>query len=188
MNDITDAAAKGSRDAIALGMCVTILGLLAMAMPFLTGITVTISIGVILLATGIAQLVFVFSSDSFGTGVMRFAFGLLAALCGVSMISQPGAGLATITMILAVWFVVDGIWALVLALQWRPEKGWVWMLFNSVLGIVLGIMIYRQFPTSAAWLVGVLVGIRLFFAGWTMIALGSVVRTVAKTAEKLEGT
>ena len=88
------------------------------------------------------------------------------------MISQPGAGLATITLILAVWFVVDGIWALVLALQWRPEKGWVWMLFNSVLGIVLGIMIYRQFPTSAAWLVGVLVGIRLFFAGWTMIALG----------------
>jgi uncharacterized membrane protein HdeD (DUF308 family) len=177
MNDITDAAAKSSRDAIALGMCVTILGLLAMAMPFLTGITVTISIGVILLATGIAQLVFVFSSDSFGTGVMRFAFGLLAALCGVSMISQPGAG-----------FVVDGIWALVLALQWRPEKGWVWMLFNSVLGIALGIMIYRQFPTSAAWLVGVLVGIRLFFAGWTMIALGSVVSTVTKTAEKLEGT
>ena len=80
MNDITDAAAKGSRDAIALGMCVTILGLLAMAMPFLTGITVTISIGVILLATGIAQLVFVFSSDSVGTGVMRFAFGQLAAL------------------------------------------------------------------------------------------------------------
>ena len=61
------------------------------------------------------------------------------------------------------------------------------MLFNGALGIVLGVMVYRQFPTSAVWLVGVLVGIRLFFAGWTMIALGSTVRAVAKSAEKMEG-
>lgn len=187
MNDITEAAKKGSRGAIIWGACVAILGLLAMGMPFLTGITIAITIGVILLATGIAQIVFAFSSDTFGTGAMRFAFGLLAGLCGISMISQPGAGLATITLILAVWFVVDGIWALVLGFQWRPEKGWGWMLFNGALGIVLGVMVYRQFPTSAVWLVGVLVGIRLFFAGWTMIALGSTVRAVAKSAETIEG-
>ena len=187
MSEITEIAKAGSRGATAWGICVVILGMLAMGMPFLTGIAIAVSIGVILLATGVAQLVFAFGSPSFGSGVMRFMFGLLACICGISMIGQPGAGLATITLILAIWFVVDGIWALILAFQWRPEKGWGWMMFNGALGIALGVMVYRQFPTSAVWLVGLLVGIRLFFAGWTMIALGSAVRSVAKSAEKIQG-
>lgn len=186
MGELSEATKSGSRSATFLGIIVVILGMLAMGMPFLTGIAIAISIGIILLATGVAQLVFAFSSHSFGSGAMRFAFGLLAAICGLSMITQPGAGLATITLMLAIWFVVDGIWSLILAFQWRPQKGWGWMVFNGALGMVLGIMIYRQFPTSATWLVGLLVGIRLLFAGWTMILLGSATRSVAKAVDSMQ--
>ena len=186
MNTLSDAAKSGARSATWLGIAVVIFGVLAICMPFLTGVAITISIGIILIATAIAQVVFAFQSDSFGKGALRFGFGLLAGLAGVSLVTQPGAGLATITLFLAVWFFVDGVFAIATGFPWRPQQGWGWMVFNGVIGIILGVMIYRQFPVSATWLVGVLVGIRLLLAGWTMIALGSVGRAAARELEQAE--
>ncbi len=180
MTTLSEAAKSGSRTATWLGIAVLVLGVLAICMPFVTGVAITISVGVILLVTAIAQIVFAFQSDSFGSGALRFGFGVLAGLAGLSLVTQPGAGLATITLFLAAWFFVDGVFAIITALQWRPEKGWGLMLFNGIVSIILGVMIYRQFPVSAVWLVGVLVGVRLVLAGWTMIALGSVGRAAAR--------
>lgn len=179
MNDLSETASSASKAATWWGIAVVVLGVLAIGMPFVTGVAITISIGVILIATGIAQVVFAFQSHSFGSGVLRFGFGLLAGLCGLSLVTQPGAGLATLTLFLAVWFLVDGLFAIFNAFSWRPEPGWGWMAVNGIISIVLGAMIYNQFPSSAAWLVGLLVGIRLLLAGWTMIALGAVGRQVA---------
>ena len=184
MNTLSDTAKSGARSATWLGIAVLVLGILALGMPFLTGVAITISIGVILIATGIAQVVFAFQSDSFGRGALRFGFGVLAGLAGISLVTQPGAGLATITLFLAAWFFVDGVFAIITGLSWRPEKGWGLMVFNGVIGIILGAMIYRQFPVSATWLVGLLVGIRLLLAGWTMIALGAAGRTVARKLDQ----
>ncbi len=184
MSDLSDAAKSGSRAATLWGIAVIILGLLAMGMPFITGVAITISIGIILIVTGIAQIVFAFQSDSLGSGVLRFAFGVLAGLCGVSLVTQPGAGLATITLFLAVWFFVDGLFAVFHAFSWRPQPGWLWMLFNGVISAILGVMIYNQFPTSAVWLVGLLVGIRLLVMGWTMIALGALGRQVSRELQQ----
>ena len=64
----------------------------------------------------------------------------------------------------------------------RPEQGWGWLLVGGVISLLLGIMIWRQFPLSGAWAVGVLVGIRLIFAGWTMIMLGATGHAAAKAA------
>jgi uncharacterized membrane protein HdeD (DUF308 family) len=153
-------------------------------MPLLTGVAITISIGLILLVTGAAQIVFAFQSDSFGSGALKFGFGVLAGLCGISLVTQPGAGLATITLFLAVWFFIDGVFAIFQGISWRPAPGWGWMLLNGLISIVLGVMIYRQFPSSATWLVGLLVGIRLLLSGWTMIALGSIARAAAKEIDR----
>lgn len=184
MNDLADSAKAGSKAATWWGIAVLLLGVLAIGMPFLTGVAITISIGVILITTGIAQLVFAFQSHSFGSGALRFGFGVLAGLCGLSLVTQPGAGLATITLFLAVWFFVDGLFALFNGISWRPQAGWGWMLVNGIISIILGVMIYRQFPTSAVWLVGLLVGIRLLLAGWTMIALGAMGRQVAREIDQ----
>jgi uncharacterized membrane protein HdeD (DUF308 family) len=91
--------------------------------------------------------------------------------------------LATITLLLAIWFFIDGIWSLVSGFKWRPFEGWGWMVFSGVVSVILGVMIYQQFPVSATWLVGVLVGIRLVFAGWTMVAMGLVGEAIADDAE-----
>ncbi|WP_189474630.1 HdeD family acid-resistance protein [Halioglobus pacificus] len=180
MTEFADSAKAGAKAATWVGIAVLLLGMLAIGMPFLTGVAITISIGVILLITGIAQLFFAFNSHSFGSGALRFGFGILSGLCGLSLVTQPGAGLATITLFLAVWFVVDGVFTVVNGISWRPQSGWGLMVGSGVIGVLLGVMIYSQFPTSSVWLVGLLVGIRLLLVGWTMIALGAVGRQVAK--------
>jgi uncharacterized membrane protein HdeD (DUF308 family) len=140
-------------------------------------------IGIALIATGIAQALFAFKSRSFGVGAARFGFSVLAVIAGFSLVTQPGAGLATITLLLAIWFVIDGIWSLVSGFKWRPFEGWGWMVFSGAISVILGVMIYRQFPVSATWLVGVLVGIRLVVAGWTMVAMGLAGEIIADEVE-----
>ncbi len=157
-----------------LGIAVLVLGLLAIAMPLITGVAVTLLIGVILIAAGVAHVIYTFSSKSFGEGVFRFLFGLLAVVAGISLLTQPDAGLATITFFLAIWFIIDGVITLIQGFRWRPFEGWGWMIFSGAVSILLGILVWAQFPVSAVWLVGVLVGIRLMFLGWIMILLRSV--------------
>ena len=178
MNEVANTARAGT----IWGFVVILLGILAMVMPFITGVAVTLMIGIILMASGIAQIMYTFKSQSFGEGLFRFMFGLLAALAGLSLVTQPGAGLATITLFLAVWFFVDGVISLVQGFRWRPSEGWGWMVFSALISIICGVMIWRQFPVSALWLVGVLVGIRLLFSGWAMVMLASVAK--ALTAEE----
>jgi uncharacterized membrane protein HdeD (DUF308 family) len=185
MSELSEVTTSVARSAKIWGIAVLIMGILAIAMPFVTGVAITISIGAILLVTGIAQFIFAFQSHSFGSGILRFAFGLMAAMCGISLISQPAAGLATITLFLAVWFFVDGLFAIFTGISRRPDNGWGLIAFNGFVGLILGIMIYRQFPVSATWLVGLLVGIRLIMAGWMMIALGAIGKQVSK---EIKGT
>ena len=187
MGETSDLVRAGSRAGTAWGIVVLILGLLAVAMPFLTGVAVTLIIGFILIAAGVAEFVYTLKSRSFGEGFFRFLFGLFAVLAGLSLVGQPDAGLATITLFLAIWFFVDGIITLIQGFRWRPFDGWGWMVFSGIVSIILGVMIWRQFPVSAVWLVGVLVGIRLIFAGWTMIMLGSVGEALVDEAEKAGG-
>lgn len=187
MNEMTEAARMGSRAGTTWGILVLLLGMLAIAMPFFTGVGVVLSTGLILIATGVAQLLFTFKSNSFGEGAMRFVFSILAFLAGAALIAQPGAGLAAITVFLAVWFLIDGIWSIIAGFRWRPFDGWGWMVFSGIVSIALAVMIYKQFPESALWLVGVLVGVRLLFTGMTMIMLGSASEAVIREVEKAEG-
>ncbi len=81
---------------------------------------------------------------------------------------------------------MDGIWSVISGLRWRPFEGWGWMVFSGIVSIVFGVMIYRQFPESALWLVGVLVGVRLVFSGMAMIMMGAATEAVVDEAEKAD--
>jgi uncharacterized membrane protein HdeD (DUF308 family) len=90
--------------------------------------------------------------------------------------------LASITLFLAAYFLVTGIVELVGAFQIRPAEGWGVMLFNGIVTLLLGIMIWRQFPLSGAWAVGILFGVKMILGGWSLIFMGRGVSSVAKEA------
>ena len=92
-----------------------------------------------------------------------------------------------IAMVLIAYFFVDGIFSAIAAFQLRPAEGWGWLLASGVISVILAIMLWRQWPVSAVWLPGVLVGIKLIFSGMTMLMLGMAVGRVGKTIDEAVG-
>ncbi len=184
MSKATQAAREGARTGTMFGIVTLILGILCIVAPGISGVSVTVMVAVLLIAAGLARLVFAFQADSFGKGVLIFLFGGVSVLCGVLMIARPVLGLASLTMILAAYFVADGIVDMIAAFKVKPVKGWGWMLFGGILSLVLAGMIIYEWPVSGLWAIGVLVGVRLIFAGWSMIALGTVGEAIVDESER----
>jgi len=175
MNDTIAAAVSGtSKKVKILGYVIVVLGLLSIAAPFVAGAAVAMMVGALLFIAGIAQTLYAFQSDSFGKTLLRVLFGGITVLSGFFMLVAPAVGLATLTMILIVYFLVDGIFAVITGLQLKPLTGWGWMVFSGVASVLLAWMIWQQWPVSGAWAVGTLVGVRLLFTGMSMITLGAI--------------
>lgn len=179
---LLDGIKKNARLAVIIGIIMLICGFLAIGSPLAAGLSVTIFVGAMLIVGGISQCFLAFQAGAFGKGLLIFVVGALTAVAGFYLFNQPLAGLASITIFLAVYFVVTGIFELVSAFQIRPAEGWGLMLFNGIVTLVLGIMIWRQFPLSGAWAVGVLFGIKLVLSGWSLIFIGRSVRGAASDA------
>lgn len=180
---LLDGIKKNARVAVIVGILTLICGVLAIGSPMIAGLSVTLVVGVMLLVGGISQCFLAFKAGAFGKGLLIFVVGALTAVAGYMLFSQPVAGLESITLFLAAYFVAAGIVELIGAFQARPAGGvWGMMLFNAVVTLLLGILIWQQFPLSGAWAVGVLFGVRLVVGGWTLIFIGRGVRGQAQKA------
>lgn len=180
MNDKLGSGLKqASRRGMVFGIALVILGFLSIMMPMIAGGMVSMLVGVVMIAAGIARLIWAFSAGSFGKGILTFLLGGLLILTGAVMLFRPGIGMSSLAMMLAIFFLADGIFEVIAAFKIKPEKGWGWMLFGGIVSIVLAGMIFYQWPFSGAWAIGVLVGVKLLFAGFSMIALGSLGSGVA---------
>ena len=181
--EITAAVKGNAKLTSVLGIALVILGVLSMMAPLVTGVAVAVLVGVLLTAAGIARAALAFKAGSFGKGVLAFLLGGLTVLCGLVMLARPLLGLASLTLVLVAYFLVDGISEIVFAFKARPMKGWVWLLLGGIVSVVLAFLIWRQWPVSGAWAIGLLVGIKLMFAGWAMIAVSAAAGSVAEEVE-----
>ena len=173
-------AAKNAGLLVGLGVLTVIAGFLAIGSPMVSGAGVSILIGIALVIAGVARTVGAFSAGSFGQGALAFVGGILTFVAGVILAGRPGLGMATLTLLLGGYLIVDGISGAVLAFHVRPEKGWGWMLFSAVMGVLLGFLLLREWPLSGLWAIGTLVGINLLFSGFSIISVGSAARSLAK--------
>ena len=96
------------------------------------------------------------------------------------MVMNPGAALASLTIFLAVYLIVSGVCEAIAAIQARPLEGWGMALFSGILSLLLGAMIWSQFPLSGAWAIGILIGVKLFFNGLSLLLFGLAVRSAAQ--------
>ena len=167
---------------IMLGALELLVGVIAIGSPLVTGVAIAFMIGSILVLAGIARMVSALKAGSFGAGLFAFLGGLLALAAGLVMLFRPGAGMAFITWMLAVYFVVDGIARVVLGLKMKGEPGSSWETFGGVVSVILGVLIYVKWPLSGAWAIGTLVGIHLIVNGWTVMGIGMAARRVTKRA------
>ena len=168
---------------MAIGIAIAIAGVLSVLSPFIAGLSVTIAVGVLLIVSGVSRLFLAFKMGSFKVGLLVFVLGLLSLATGGYLVSRPGIGLSALTLFLAVYFVLDGVFEIIWSFRLRPIKGWGWSLFSGIAALVLGIMIWRQFPVSGIWAVGTIAGIHMIFAGSSMASLSRAARSAAREAQ-----
>ncbi len=111
MSDFSQEVKSGSRTSTLWGILAPLLGIFCLSAPWLPGLGLVLMIGIALILAGAAKLIFSFGSHSFRRGALRFLVGALAIFAGGALVAITGAGLATITLLLAAWFLVDGIYA-----------------------------------------------------------------------------
>jgi uncharacterized membrane protein HdeD (DUF308 family) len=110
-----------------------------------------------------------------------FAIGVLTLLCGIVLVANPLFAAGMLTVMVAVYFILDGIVEIAGGVQLRPKPGSGWMIFGGIVSILLGFMIWGQFPLSGPYALGILLGIKLFFVGLIMVTGGSTLRELAKS-------
>ena len=178
---LLDGTKKNASFVVMSGVVLVIMGTLALLSPLVAGLSITIFVGVLLTIGGIVRCILAFDASAFGRGILTFVGGILMTIAGLYMMSQPVAGLASITVILVAYLVVAGLLEVVAAFQIRPAEGWGWELFNGIVTLLLGLMLWRQFPLSGAWAVGILFGIKMIFNGWALVFIGRMAKRAARS-------
>jgi uncharacterized membrane protein HdeD (DUF308 family) len=180
--EVATTIKKGSGWVIFLGILTLILGVFAISAPAIAGVWVTIAVGAVFLVNGIFQVAHGFGVPGWKGKTFTILIGILTVIGGGVILARPMFGLEVLTLILAIYFVMEGVMTLMMAFQLKPEKGWGWALFSGIVSLVLGGIIWMQWPVSGLWAIGILVGVRMLMCGWGMIAFGSVARGAAKEA------
>ncbi len=173
-------AKKNAGWLVALGVLTVLAGVGCISAPMLGGVSVSVFIGVALVIAGMARAVSAFHAGSFGQGALAFFGGFLTFLAGGLLVTRPGVGMASLTLFLGVYLLMDGISGAVVAFRLRPEKGWGWMLFHAAMGVLLGVLLLREWPLSGLWAIGTLVGINLLFAGFSILSIGLGARSLTR--------
>jgi uncharacterized membrane protein HdeD (DUF308 family) len=161
---------------IIVGVVLLLMGLLAMGSPLVAGLSLAMMVGVLLIIGGIGQLIFAFKA---GKQVFTIVVGILTTVIGVYMVISPDVALATLTIFLSAYLIISGIFEVLMSFQIKPVKGWGWAMFSGVASVLLGFMIWSQFPLSGAWAIGILIGVKLFLSGLTLLMFGLAARGVA---------
>jgi len=170
---------RAGRDLIFFGVVTIILGLAAIASPVISGLSVALVVGGLLVLGGILRLLLSFDAASGTEGILEAALGALMLLCGVALVAQPLFSFAVLTLIIAAYLFADGIAEVVAAFRGPSHGIRGRLLFSGVVSIALGAMMWSQYPLAGVVAIAVVLGVKLVAAGTMMIAGGSAARALA---------
>ena len=156
---------------VILGAVLTILGLLAINYSVLATLTTALVFGYLLVAAGVFYILGAFFTRGWGGFFISLLAGVLHLAVGVIILERPEEAVLIYTLLLAAFFFVDGLFRIAAALTGR-FRHWGWLLLNGIVTLALGVMIWRQWPLSGLYVVGLFLGINLVISGVTFINLG----------------
>jgi uncharacterized membrane protein HdeD (DUF308 family) len=179
---ILNGMKRASGWSVALGVLMMIVGIIAMLAPWEFGLVIALVVGWSAIFNGVAQIVFGIRTHGGWHVLLEVILGLIYIVAGVYLLMHPVGGLLALTLLLASFLLIYGIFALVLAFQIRPRHGWGWVLFDGIITILLGILIWAHWPLNSDWVVGTLFGISIFISGLTRLMMSLAVRRLSSQA------
>jgi uncharacterized membrane protein HdeD (DUF308 family) len=175
----SDVVRQASTASVLWGVLLIIFGLLAVGSPFVAAIAVNVAIAWLIVLAGVVHLILGFRAHGPGSLVWKVLVGLAYLFFGVYLFTHPVLGVASLTLVLASLFLVEGVLDLVLFFRMRPLPGSSMVLIDGIITLLLGGMIYARWPSSAAWAIGTLVGVSMIISGITRVMLSLSVRKIA---------
>jgi uncharacterized membrane protein HdeD (DUF308 family) len=170
---------KASGWSMLWGILMFVCGILAISLPLASSIGIVILLAWLILFAGISHLIFAFHSHSVGGFLWQILVALIYGAAGIYMLMNPLLGVLSLTLLLAVFLLVEGILELVLYFRIRRVRHAGWVLFDGIVTLILGILIWTHWPSSAVWVIGTLVGISLIFSGISRFMLAMAVRNIS---------
>jgi uncharacterized membrane protein HdeD (DUF308 family) len=166
---------------LVLGVVIMVAGIGAISAAFVATFTSVLVFGVMLMAGGGVQIVNAFLARTWGAFFLCLLVGLLQILVGGIMVEHPQRAAEALTLMLAVAFLFGGTARLIYAAV-QPFEGRGWVFLNGFVTLLLGISIWRQWPESSLWVIGLFIGIDLVFSGWSWVMLGLAVKSPVSAA------
>jgi uncharacterized membrane protein HdeD (DUF308 family) len=169
---------KASGWSMVWGIIMVICGILAITMPLASSVGIVIVLAWLILVAAVSHLIFAFQSHSLGGFLWKVLLAIVYGFAGIYMLMHPLLGVVSLTLLLGIFLVIEGIVEIVLYFNMRGAANAGWVLFDGIVTLILGFLIWRRWPSSSVWVIGTLVGISLIFSGISRFMLSSAVRRV----------
>lgn len=176
--DLQSIVSKNWKLFLAEGIVLLLLGLGAVIVPMIAGLTITLLLGWLFLIGGIFGLIVTF----YGRDLPGFWWSLISAalsvLAGLILIARPLQGLLTLTVVLTAFFIMEGVASIMFALDHKRQLSgrWGWVVAAGIVDLGIAALILAGLPGSAEWAIGLLVGINMMFGGSSLIAMAMAVK------------
>jgi uncharacterized membrane protein HdeD (DUF308 family) len=182
--EVRAGLARSWKGLMIIGVVAIVLGCVAILVPAVASVGTAIFIGWLLLVVGAFLVAAAFSAHSVGSLLLRLVWAALTVIVGIWLIVEPHNGTLTLTFVLGVYFLFMGVTRITVAFLGRgqPNAGWVGL--SGVCGLLIGILVLAKFPSSADWAIGLLVGIDLIFAGWTLTSIAQLGKELSRGADR----
>ena len=168
------------------GVLLALLGILAIAMPYIATLATSIFIGWLLIVSAILGL---YATYSAGKDAPGFWWNLITAIlylaAGIVLLNNPVTGALSLTIILAAYLLAGGVAKIFLGFQHKRDipNAWYWVEFSGFVDIVLAVLLIQGLPGTAVWAIGLLVGINLLMMGIAIVFTALSCKKMAATKE-----
>ncbi|BAY61731.1 hypothetical protein NIES22_17980 [Calothrix brevissima NIES-22] len=171
ISNVSNEINKSDNKSLLTGVLLIVLGIIAIALPAISTIFAETWVAVILASAGFAKLFYAYNTRNEGGVVWKVLLGVLYIATAVMLLIYPSTGILTLTLLLGSFLLTEGVFELILALRLRPQQNWTWVLGDGIITLILGSMIWFQWPFNAPWLIGTLLGVSILFTGVSRLML-----------------
>jgi uncharacterized membrane protein HdeD (DUF308 family) len=167
---------------VVIGFISAVAGLFAIFNPFPASVAVTQLVGIAFLLIGAGEVIGAFRAEGWGGKIWALLLGVVALLVGINLLGEPLRGMITLSMFLAAMFIVSGIFKVIVCWHIQISQLRYAVLLSGIASLLIGIIIFANFPLSAATSLGILLGVELLSNGISAIAMGFARRSAGTLA------
>lgn len=178
--EVRAGLARSWKGLMAVGIAAILVGCVAIVVPAVASVGTAIFIGWVLVIVGAFLVAGAFAAHTVGSVIWRLLWAFLTVIVGLWLILEPHNGTLTLTLVLGIYFLLMGITRIAVAFGARGQQGAGLVGLSGVAGLLIGILVLAKFPSSADWAIGLLVGIDLIFAGWTLVSVALLGKDLAR--------